>query len=202
MIRAGGWTRRNALAGLGSAAVLAAGMPLAQAQLREVEGFRFENSIRLGGSDLVLNGIGVRRRFYLPIYVAALYVPQRSSDPEVLLSQTGPRRMALRFVREVEAELFLTSLDAGMRKHYAPAQLAAWKEQWDTLSTIISRMVLARRSDHMSWDYTPEDGARLMKNAVPRVPSIASEDFYNAVLRVWLGPQPADADLKKGILAG
>jgi hypothetical protein len=34
------------------------------------------------------------------------------------------------------------------------------------------------------------------------VPSIAGEDFYNAVLRVWLGPQPADADLKKGILAG
>jgi hypothetical protein len=129
-------------------------------------------------------------------------VPQRSSDPEVLLSQTGPRRMALRFVREVEAELFLTSLDAGMRKHYAPAQLAVWKEQWETLSTIISRMVLARRSDHMSWDYTPEDGARLMKNSVPRVPSIAGEDFYNAVLRVWLGPQPADADLKKGILAG
>lgn len=196
------WSRRKALAGMAGMTALAAGVPSAQAQLREVEGFRFEGSIRLGGADLVLNGIGVRKRFYLPIYVAAFYVPQRSSDPEVLLSQTGPRRMALRFVREVEAELFLTSLDAGMRKHYPPAQLAAWKDQWETLSVIISRMVLARRSDHMSWDYTPEDGARLMKNSVPRVPAIQGEDFYNAVLRVWLGPQPADAELKKGILAG
>lgn len=196
------WSRRKALAGMAAMTALAAGVPSAQAQLREVEGFRFEGSIRLGGADLVLNGIGVRKRFYLPIYVAALYVPQRSADPEVLLSQSGPRRMALRFVREVEAELFLTSLDAGMRKHYSPAQLAAWKGQWETLSVIISRMVLARRSDHMSWDYTPEDGARLMKNSVPRVPAIQGEDFYNAVLRVWLGPQPADAELKKGILAG
>ena len=66
------WTRRSALAGLGSAAALAAGVPAAWGQLREVEGFRFEGSVRLGGADLVLNGIGVRRRFYLPIYVAAL----------------------------------------------------------------------------------------------------------------------------------
>lgn len=196
------WTRRGMLVGVGSVAAMAAGMPTARAQPREVEGFRFDEVIRLGGVDLVLNGIGVRRRFYLPIYVAALYVPQRSSDPEVLLSQSGPRRMALRFVREVEADLFLTSLDAGMRKHYAPAQLAAWKEQWEILSIVISRMVVARRADHISWDYKPEDGSRLVKNSVPRVPSIPGEDFYNAVLRVWLGQQPADADLKRGILVG
>lgn len=202
-VRNGGWSRRRALGGVAVAAgaVMGWGQAGAQAKdVKEVEGFRFDSSIRLGGTDLVLNGVGVRKRFFIPVYVAGLYVPQRSSDPETLLNQRGPRRMALKFAREVEAELFMTSLDVGMRKHYSPQQFSAWKDQWDTLTKVISTMVLARRADVVTWDYTPEEGARLMQNSVPRVPSMRSEEFYNAVLRVWLGPQPADEDLKRGLL--
>lgn len=194
------WSRRKAVGGLIGLAGAAAGWGEAQAQVKEVEGFRFDNTLRLGGSDLVLNGVGVRRRFFIPVYVAGLYVPARSGDAETLLSQRGPRRMSMKFVREVEAELFMTSLDVGMRKHYTPEQLAGWKDQWQTLTRVISTMVLARRADNITWDYTPEDGARVMQNSVARVPSMRGEDFYNAVLRVWLGPQPADDDLKKGLL--
>lgn len=169
------------------------------AQSREIEGFRFDTTARVGGTDLTLNGVGVRKRFFIPVYVAGLYVPQRSTDPEVLLKQRGPRRMAMRFVREVEAELFMTSLNEGMRRNYDAAQLAAWRPQIETLTSVISTMVLARRADNITWDYT-EDGGRIMQNSMPRVPSIPGEDFYNAVLRVWLGQQPADADLKRGLL--
>lgn len=191
------WTRR---AVLGALAAWAVNPARAQEQGRAVEGFRFDAAIRLGGADLVLNGVGVRRRFFIPVYVGALYVPQKSSDPEVLLSQRGPRRMSLRFVRDVEAELFMNSLDAGMRKHYTPQQLEAWTPQWRTLTTVIANVVIARRADHVTWDYTPETGARVMQNSVPIIPSMPGEDFYNAVLRVWLGPQPADADMKRGLL--
>lgn len=191
------WTRRAVLGALAAGAV---GRGLAQEPVREVEGFRFDGAIRLGGADLVLNGVGVRRRFFIPVYVGALYVPRRSSDPEVLLNQRGPRRMSLRFVRDVEAELFMNSLDAGMRKHYTALQLEAWKSQWQTLTSVIANVVIARRADHVTWDYTPETGARVMQNSVPIIPSMPGEDFYNAVLRVWLGPQPADADMKRGLL--
>lgn len=194
------WSRRQAVGSLVGLAGAAAGLATAEAQVKEIEGFRFDNTLRLGGADLVLNGVGVRRRFFVPVYVAALYVPARSSDAETLLSQRGPRRMSMKFVREVEAELFMTSLDVGMRKHYTPEQLAGWKDQWQTLTRVISTMVLARRADNVTWDYTPDEGARVMQNSVARVPSMRGEDFYNAVLRVWLGPQPADADLKKGLL--
>ncbi len=111
----------------------------------------------------MLAGVGVRKRFFIPVYVAGLYVPQRSSDPEVLLRQRGPRRMAMRFVREVEAELFMTSLSEGMRRSYAASQLTAWRPQLDALTTVISTMVLARRADNITWDYTEECG-RIMQN--------------------------------------
>jgi hypothetical protein len=193
--------QRRGLLGAGAALALGVAPTGGQAQVsaREIEGFRFDGSARVGGVDLVLNGVGVRKRFFIPVYVAGLYVPQRSTDPEVLLRQRGPRRMAMRFVREVEAELFMTSLNEGMRKNYGASQLAAWRPQIETLTTVISTMVLARRADNITWDFT-EEGGRIMQNSVPRVPSIPGEDFYNAVLRVWLGEQPADAELKRGLL--
>lgn len=192
-------TQRRRL--LAAAAALGVGMTLqgARGQARDIEGFRFDASARVGGAVLALNGVGVRKRFFIPVYVAGLYVPQRSPDPEVLLKQRGPRRMAMRFVREVEAELFMTSLSDGMRRNYGPSQLAAWRSQLEALTTVISTMVLARRADNITWDYA-EEGGRIMQNSVPRVPSIPGEDFYNAVLRVWLGEQPADAELKRGLL--
>jgi hypothetical protein len=193
---------RRALLAAGGA--LAASWPLrrAHAQARQVEGFRFEPTVRLGGRDLQLNGAGVRRRFFIPVYVAGLYVPERSTDPEVLLAQRGPRRMDMRFVREVEADLFMTSLAEGLRKHYSAPRLAGWRTQIDTLNAVIRTMVLARRADRITWDFTPEEGARVMQNSTARVPAIADEDFYNAVLRVWLGEHPADAGLKQGLLGG
>ena len=191
----------GAMAGLS----IGSGLPKVAAQVpgaREVEGFRFDSTLRLHGEDLLLNGVGVRKRFFLPVYVAGLYVPQKSADAEVLLAQRGPRRMSMRFVREVEADLFMNSLMDGMRRNYGPSQLDVWRSQIDTLNTVIRTMVMARRSDHVSWDYAPADGARVMQNSMPRVPAVQGEDFYNAVLRVWLGAQPADADLKRGLLGG
>lgn len=195
----GRWTRRSALGAL-LALTCAVGPGEVRSQTREVEGFRFDGTLRLGGADLVLNGVGVRRRFFLPVYVGALYVPQRSSDPETLLAQRGPRRMSMRFVRDVEAELFMNSLDVGMRRHYSPQQLEVWREQWQTLAGVIANIVVARRADHVTWDYTPHAGARVMQNSVAITPTMSGEDFYNAVLRVWLGPHPADAELKRGLL--
>ena len=191
--------RRRQLVGAGMALACGVGAGAVGAQARDVEGFKFEPTARVAGTDLVLNGVGVRRRFFIPIYVAGLYVPQRSSDPEALLKQRGPRRMSMRFVREVEAELFMTSLNEGMRRNYTAQQLSAWSSQLEALNTVIRTMVLARRADHISWDFA-EEGGRVMQNSTPRVPSIPGEDFYNAVLRVWLGEQPADADLKRGLL--
>ncbi len=138
----------------------------------------------------MLNGVGVRRRFFVPVYVAALYVPARSSDAETLLSQRGPRRMSMKFVREVEAELFMTSLDVGMRKHYTPEQLAGWKDQWQTLTRVISTMVLARRADNVTWDYTPDEGARVMQNSVARVRRCAARIFTTPCCASGSGRSP------------
>ncbi len=50
-------------------------------------------------------------------------------------------------------------------------------------------------------DFLPGSGTRITFNGAVRG-TIAGEDFSRALLRIWLGENPADADLKKALLGG
>jgi hypothetical protein len=178
-------------------ALLSAG---ASAQVVMVEGARYESSVQLAGERLVLNGVGVRKRFVFDIYAGGLYVTQRAARTEDLVGQPGPKRVALRFLRDVDGELFVTSLHNGLRANHSEVELAKWKTQVDVLTRTIQTIALARRGDAVNFEYTPQDGTRVTVNGVTRGPLIPGADFYAAVLRVWLGETPADAGLKKGML--
>jgi hypothetical protein len=167
-----------------------------------VEGARFDASVVLAGQPLVLNGVGVRKRFVFDIYVGGLYVGKKAARTEELVGQPGPKRVALRFLRDVEGELFVNSLHVGLKANHGEAELARWQKQVETLTTTIKTIALARRGDAVYFDYTPQDGTRVSVNGVTRGPLIPGDDFYAAVLRVWLGETPADAGLKKGMLGG
>lgn len=191
--------KRREILRAGLAAGLGLAAPLAQAQV-VVDGVRFEPALELGGSRLQLNGAGVRQRFMVGIYAAGLYVSQKSPDPEKLATQHGPKRVALRFLRDVDGELFVTSLHTGLKANHSAEQLAGWQPQIDSLSATIGTIARARRGDTVSFDFNPAEGIRVTLNGATRGPVIPGEDFYAAVLRVWIGAKPADEGLKKGIL--
>jgi hypothetical protein len=170
------------------------------AQVVMVEGARYESSAQLAGERLLLNGVGVRKRFVFDIYAGGLYVSQRAARTEDLVRQPGPKRVALRFLRDVDGELFVTSLHNGLKANHSEAELEKWKSQVDVLTRTIQTIALARRGDAINFEYTPQDGTRVTVNGVTRGPLIPGADFYAAVLRVWLGETPADAGLKKGML--
>lgn len=178
-------------------ALLAA--PAAQAQVI-VEGARYETSVVLDGERLELNGVGIRRRFMFDIYAGGLYVAKRAARTEELVNQPGAKRVALRFLRDVDGDLFVNSLHNGLKANHSDAELAKWTTQVDALTRTIQTIALARRGDSVNFEYTPRDGTRVTVNGVTRGPLIPGADFYAAVLRVWLGETPADAGLKKGML--
>ena len=65
--------------------------------------------------------------------------------PRNVVSQPGPKRVALRFLRDVEGELFVNSLHVGLKANHTEAELARWQRQVETLTTTIKTIALARR---------------------------------------------------------
>lgn len=174
----------------------------ALAQAVEVEGVKFEPTVQVGGQPLQLNGAGVRTRVFFKVYAAGLYVPQKSNSPAALLAQKGPRRVAIGMLRNVDADTFVGALNDGLKANLSEQQLAGFKTQIDTLNANFKAVGEAKKGDQINFEFTPDAGTRIIVNGQPRGAAIAGEDFFEAVLRIWIGDKPVDADLKKGLLGG
>lgn len=172
------------------------------AQPVEIEGVKLDPSAQVGGATLQLNGAGVRTRAIFKVYVAALYVPQKSGDAAALLAQKGPRRVAITMLRNVDAETFAGALNDGLRNNHTEAQLGAMKPQIDALNATLKAVGEAKKGDVIHFEFVPEGGTRVTVNGQPRGSAIAGEDFFTAVLRIWIGDKPVDGGLKKGLVAG
>jgi hypothetical protein len=190
------WLRANLMMGLvGSMAAVSAG-----AQPVEMEGQKFEPTVQVGGQALNLNGVGLRRRAIFKVYVAGLYVPQKSTNAATLINDKGARRVSLRMLRDVDAGSFIDSFNDGLKNNLTDAQLTALKPQMDSLTATLKSIGEAKKGDAINFDYTPEGGTRISVNGQPRGDPIPGAEFFSAVLRIWLGEKPADESLKKGML--
>ncbi len=56
------------------------------------------------GKTLVLNGLGLRTKFVVKVYVAGLYLEQKSSDANAILKADAPKRLVMQFMRDFEQE--------------------------------------------------------------------------------------------------
>jgi len=185
-----------------AASVLVLAAAWAGAQPVELEGVKLDASTQVGASALQLNGAGVRTRLFFKVYVAGLYVAQKAHDAGTLLAQKGARRIAITMLRNVDAETFAGALDEGLRNNHSEAQLAAMKPQIDALNASMKAVGEAKKGDVIHFEFEPGVGTRVTVNGQPRGAVIPAEDFFTAVLRIWIGDKPVDAGLKKGLLSG
>ena len=185
-----------------AAVVLALAGSVAWAQPVEIEGVKLEPSAQVGSSTLQLNGAGLRTKVFFKVYVAGLYVPQKAGDAAKLLAQKGARRVTIVMLRTVDAESFAKALNDGLRDNHTEAQLAALKPQIDTLNANLKAVGEAKKGDVIHFDFVPELGTRVTINGQVRGSAMTGEDFFAAVLRIWLGDKPVDGALKRGLLGG
>ena len=173
------------------------------AHAAEVEGVRLIDRVRIADSapELVLNGAGVRTRFFFRVYVGALYLPQKSAAAPAIIQDAGARRIALHMLRELSAEQFIGALEDGLQKNHAADELAKLNPRVQQLRAIFEAVKTAKPGDVIFIDYLPGTGTRITVNGAVQG-MIAGEDFNRALLRIWLGDSPADSDLKKGMLGG
>ena len=181
------------------AALLGLGSAHAQQPI-EVEGQKFEPTLALGGQNLALNGVGLRKKAIFKVYVAGLYVGQKTTNAATIINDKGPRRVSLRMLREVDASSFIDSFTEGLKNNLTEAQYTAFKPQTDALLAVMKSIGEAKKGDVINFDFTPDVGTRITVNGQPKGNPIPGADFFSAVTRIWLGDKPADETLKKGML--
>ena len=166
----------------------------------QLSGVVMPDEISLGGSTLVLNGIGLRTVFIVKAWVAGLYVPAASQDPGELLRQSGPRRLQMKMLVDISPERMMKNLMDGLHANSGATQVAQLKPQLDQLAATLRLIGYARKGDVLDLDLI-EGQLHVAINGQIRGEPIAGEEFFGAILRAFIGEHPVDKDLKKGLLA-
>jgi hypothetical protein len=168
-------------------------LPLSAA---EVSGVKIDDKIRLGGSELALSGAGLRKRLFFNVYVIGLYVPDRKAD---LVTQPGVKRVAIHMLRDVGASQFVEALADGVNANHNEAESKALEPRVKELGAIMAEVKEAKKGMVIALDWTG-GGTQVVIDGRPAGKPIAGEDFYRALLRIWLGDKPVQDDLKKALI--
>ena len=168
-------------------------------QAGELAGVKVEDRITLdNGDSLQLNGMGLREKLWVDVYVGSLYLAKPASTEAGVLAQPGSLRIQMNFIyKEVSAEKMVASWAEGFANNQSADKLASLQQRIDAFNALFSDS--ARRGDIYTLDYLPGSGTVIEKNG-ERLGLIEGEDFRNALIEIWLGNSPADRDLKKGML--
>lgn len=172
----------------------------AKAPASTLEGQDFEDGIRLAQHELRLNGLGVRRIFFVKAYVAGLYLNEKAATPAALVALPGPKRLQLRMLRGAGPDDFNSALVAGIRKNAGEAELLRLADRVSQLELTIKSIGLTVKGDVINLDYLPGLGTQLTLNGTRQGQAIFGADFFAAILGIFVGDQPVDALLKKGLL--
>jgi len=165
----------------------------------EVAGVKIEDTSRVGNAELALTGAGLRKRAFFQVYAMGLYVADRKADP---VTQPGAKRIAIHMLRDVGADTFTAALVDGMRPNHDEATMKALEPRVARLGAILGEMKEAKKGMVILLDLVPGAGTQVSVDGKPSGKPIEGEDFYRALLRIWLGEKPVQDDLKKALLGG
>jgi Chalcone isomerase-like len=183
------------LAALFSALTLMAAF---SAQAVEIKGVKVDETAQVGGNALVLNGAGVRTKMVFKVYVAALYLAQKTSDATAVLSDTGSKRVSMHFLRELSAEKLLHAMDEGFEANNSAAEMTTVEPQMKAFRAMMTSAKAVKEGDVILLDYAGQNTTVNLNGKA--LGSVEGAAFNQALLRVWLGKEPVDASLKKAML--
>jgi len=162
----------------------------------EVAGVRIDDRTQVANTDLTLAGAGLRKRLFFQVYAIGLYVRDPKADP---VSQPGPKRVQIHMLRDVGAEQFIEALADGIKANHPEAEAGALEPRVRQLGAILAQLKEARQGMAIALDWTGSETV-LVVDGKPAGRPIQGEDFYRALLRIWLGEHPVQEDLKKALL--
>ncbi len=164
---------------------------------KSLAGVSLPDASTVAATPVVLNGIGLREKYFLDIYVGGLYLPAPSRDAGAIIAAEVPKRIEMHFVyREVSRDQMLASF----REDFGSQPGVADKTQY--VDRIVGWLPASvQRGDVMAFEYLPGVGTRMMLNG-KTLGTIAGQDFMRLVFGVYLGSKPPTEALKAGLLGG
>lgn len=170
------------------------------AQAIEVGGLKFDDTAKVAGKELKVNGAGVRTRVIVKVYALVLYLPEKKDTTAGVLESSGPRRFSLGLLREVTGDDLGQAFMAGITANTDKAERSKFVNQLAQFGEAFVNIPQGKKGDVITVDWVPDTGTVMFLNGKPIGEPMKDIAFYNAVLKIWLGDKPVDSSLKPQLL--
>ena len=195
------FTRRRTLQWGALALLLCLALPApASTEPTTAAGVKFEPTLDLGGSKLQLNGAGVRYKAVFKVYAAGLYLEKKASTPAEVYALRGPKRISVTMLRDIDSTELGKLFSRGMEDNMDKAAFSKLIPGVLRMSQIFSEHKKLMAGEQFVVDWLPGTGTQVTVKGVPQGEPFKEPEFFNALLGIWLGSQPADWTLKDALL--
>ena len=177
-------------------------LPLAFTAMAQVtlSGARFDESTDVRGNKAQLNGAGIRYKAVFKVYAAALYLTKKAGTTEEVLAAPGAKRITITMLRDIDSSELGKLFSRGIEDNMDKASFSKLIPGVMRMSQIFSDNKKLNAGENFSLDWIPGTGTVVMLRGVQQGEPFKEPEFYNAMLRIWLGPNPADWKLKEALL--
>jgi Chalcone isomerase-like len=180
------------------ALILLTGLASSPAHAGEAYGITVPDSVEIGGQQLVLNGMGLRKVTIIKVYVAGLWLPTQSTDGAAVLAADTSRHAEMHWLRGGGHDRICDGWYEGLEAN-TPDASAALREQFDALC---EWMPDAEKGDVFALTYQPGSGTEVRINDQLQG-VIPGKEFADALWACWLGPHPGPGEtFKRDLLGG
>ena len=166
----------------------------------DVGGAKIEDSVDLQGSKLQLNGAGVRYRAVFKVYAAGLYIGKKAGTPEEVFAAPGPKRMSITLLRDIDSNELGKSFTKAFEDNEPKTEMSKLVPGLLKMGQVFSDQKKMLAGENFTIDWIPGAGTVISVKGKPQGEAIKEIEFFNAMMRIWLGPKPADWKLKDELL--
>jgi hypothetical protein len=159
-------------------------------------GVTLPDKAEVKGQSLTLNGMALRTKFFIKVYVAGLYLPQKEKGAAKVLSEDAPRRMVMHFLYSVNKDQMCDAWSEGLEQNTPKAAPEVKK----AFTALCSWMEPIPKGNELVLTYVPGEGTTVEVSGKTKG-SLPGKATADAILATWIGPDPAPgADFKRGVL--
>ena len=153
--------------------------------------------VKVGSNVLALNGTGIRKKSFLSLYTAGLYLKEKSTSAAGIIRANEPMSIRIKITSKFVSRDNLTSaLKEGFQSS-TNGRTESIKEDIQSFTRFLSGDI--EMGDVFDLVYIPDTGVIVLKNG-KRMGTVGDLAFKQALFGIWLSNRPADTNLKKGLL--
>lgn len=148
----------------------------------------------------LLNGLALEQQFNKDRYIAAVYSENLTGNASALLDNNTPRRLEVRVVADsLSARRFRNQWMEGIAINNPGSLLTEQADNMVTFANLFSGRFY--KGDQLSIAFAADTGTTSVAlNGVP-LGQVEDREFFNTLLRAWIGPVPPSSDFRDGLLA-